>query len=253
MIRKLNYTDRVKIKREDVVIKLMTNNGENQFDANLSRLTNYNLPPESLVFLEAYRLTSWMRFDFGRVGKIAPPKNPHLKLFNIPMGIKFRVKVTAPGDIHKLLAEADAIPLITPEQENYDNAPLLEVMPSQELGDEIYRVDFSEGKPVLLINSEAGNYKLIGRSPAFLSLALPAIFREILTRILVIDKMADDNDMEDWRCRWIRFAKSLPKTDEIPEVDDVEECLDWIQNTVSMFTKRQKLMAQFKEFWRDEL
>ncbi|MCK6584498.1 MAG: hypothetical protein L6Q49_15495, partial [Anaerolineales bacterium] len=180
-------------------------------------------------------------------------KDRYLKLFNTPTGIKFRVKVTAPGKIHKLLAEADAIPLIAPEEENYSNAPLLEVMPSQELGDEIYRVDFSEGTPVLLINSEMGSYKLIGRSPAFLSLALPAVFREILTKILVIDKMADDNDMEDWHCRWIRFVKLLPGTDEIANVDDVEKCLDWIQDTVGMFAKKQKLGMQFKEFWRDEL
>lgn len=253
MIRKLNYTDRVKIKREDVVIKLITNNDENWFDADLSRLANYNLHPGSLVFLEAYRLTNWMRFDFGRVGKITPPKDSHLRLFNTPMGIKFRVKVTSPGDNHKLLAEADAIPLLTLEQENYDNNPLLEVEPSKELGHEIYRVDFSEGKPVLLINSVVGNYKLIGRSPAFLSLALPSVFREILTKILVIDKWTDDNDIEEWHCRWIRFVKLLPGTDEMPDIEDVEECLDWIQNTVSMFAKKQKLRMQFKEFWRDEL
>jgi hypothetical protein len=252
MIRKLNYTDRVKIKREDVVIKLTKNNDENWFDADLSRLANYNLPPESLLFLEAYRLTNWMRFDFGRIGKITPPKNPHLKLFHTPIGIKFRVKVTAPSAIHKLLAEADAIPLITPEQEYYPNAPLLEVQP-EELGDEVYRLDFSNGNPVLLINSELGNYKHIGRHPAFLSLALPAILGEILTRILVGQQWSDDSDFEDWRCRWIKFVKSLPGVDEIPEVVNVEECLDWIQDTVSIFAKKQKLRLQFKEFWRDEL
>lgn len=252
MIRKLNYTNRVKIKREDVVIKLIENNGENWFDADLTRLTNYNLPHESLLFLEAYRLTNWMRFDFGRVEKITPPKDMQLRAFNTPIGIKFRVKVTAPGGVHKLLAEADAIPLVIPEEESYAKNSLLEVMPSAELGDEIYMVDFSEGKPVLLINSEMGNYKLIARSPAFLSLALPAVFREILTRILVVEKINDDDDMDDWHCQWIKFAKLLPGIDEVPDVDDVEKCLDWIQDAAGMFAKKQNLRKQFKEFWRDE-
>jgi len=253
MIRRLNYTNRVKISREDVVIELRMNNAENWFDSDLSKLANYKLPSESLVFLEAYRLTSWMRFDFGRIGKLIPPKNLHLKSFDSPVGVKFRVKVTAAGDIHKLLAVADAIPLRTPDQAKYDKDPLLEVMPSKELGDEIYRVDFAESHPVLLINSEVGNYKIIGKSPAFLSLALPAIFREILIQIIIVDKMTDDDDMEDWHCRWIRFAKLLPGMDDLPNVDDNEECLDWIKKTVAVFAKKQKLKVQFKEFWRDEL
>ncbi|GAB4403923.1 MAG: hypothetical protein OHK003_31840 [Anaerolineales bacterium] len=252
MIRKLNYTERARIKRDDIVIKLAKRGVENWFDADLSRLINYNFPPRSLLFLEAYRLTSWMRFDFGSIGNITPPKDRHLKLFDTPTGIKFRVKVTAPNDAHKLLAEADAIPLIAPEEDNYDKAPLLEVMPSQELGDEIYRVDFSEGKPVLLINNEVAHYKLIGRSPAFLSLALPAVFREILVKILIIDQIVDDSDMEDWHCRWIRFAKSLPGAGEMPDSDDVEKCQDWIQDAVAVFARKQKLRMMFKEFWRDE-
>ncbi|MEW6286710.1 MAG: hypothetical protein AB1509_10825 [Chloroflexota bacterium] len=252
MIRKLNYTDRVRIKREDIVIKLLKNDGQNWFDADFSRLINYGLPSESLLFVEAYRLTNWMRFNFGCVGSVVPPKDRHLKFFDSPAGIKFRVKVTAPSDTHKLLAEADAVPLIVPEEGNYTNSPLLEVMPSRELGDEIYRIDFSEGKPVLLINSEVANYKSVGRSPAFLSLALPAIFREILTRILVVDQRNDDNDMDDWHCRWIRFAKSLPGIGETPRVDEIEKCQDWIQDAVSVFARKQKLRKEFKEFWRDE-
>lgn len=254
MIRKLNYTDRIKIKREDIVITWINNNGENWFDADLSKLSGsfYNFPPDGLVFLEAYRRTNWMRFDFGQVGKITPPKDRHLRLFDMPKGVKFRVKVTSPGDTHKLLAEADAIPLIVPEEDDHNIDPLLEVQPSSELGDEIYRVDFSEGRPILLINNDVGYYKLIGRSHCFLSLALPAIFREILTKILIVDKRNDDNEMEEWHCRWIKFVKSLPGIDEIPDVDDVEKCQDWIQDAVSMFARKHKLKMKFKEFWRNE-
>ena len=181
MIRRFNYTHRIRIRRKDVRITLEEDNGKFSFDADLSALAGYELPPESLVFVEAYRQTNWMRFDFGQVGAIAPQKNRALSQFDSPEGLLFRVKVTPKGDIHTLLAEADRIPLMRPDEAEGERIPLLPVKP-QKLGEEIYRVDFSGDRPLLLINSEAGNYTDIGRSPAFVSLVYPAVLREILTR-----------------------------------------------------------------------
>jgi len=56
------------------------------------------------------------------------------------------------------------------------------VIPSRELREEVFRVDFSGEQVSLLINSELGNYKEIGRSAAFISLVLPAVLREVLTK-----------------------------------------------------------------------
>ncbi|MCL4528122.1 MAG: hypothetical protein M1282_01770 [Chloroflexi bacterium] len=252
MIRKFNYTDRVKIKRDDICINWVLKDNQNCFEADLSKLTDYELPDDSLVFLEAYRQTNWMRFDFGTIGNLTSPKNPHLKLFDMPAGVKFRVKVTASGNVHKLLAEANAIPLITSDDESAKNSPLLDVVPTNELGDEVYRVEFpDDDKPVLYINNELGSYKMIGRSPVFLSLALPAVVREILYRIVMIDDCADDTNMEDWRSRWIRFANSLPGNDTLANIEK-DERLEWIKGTVALFAKKQNLRAQFKE-WMDEL
>ncbi len=253
MIRKFNYTNRIRIKREDISIALEEQtNGEFWFVADVSEITEYGLPPESLVFLEAYRLANWMRFSFGRVGALAQPENRHLERFETPDGIKFRIKVTADGELHKIIAEANAIPLLLPGEEEGAKDPLLPVMPSNELGEEIYRLDFSEDKATLLINSEVGYYKDIGRSPAFISLVLPNIFREILTRIVIIEKSLNDDDMEDWRCRWIRFAKQLKGVGEPPSLEEKEECSDWIQNVVSAFAKGQKIRAEFALYWRGE-
>lgn len=253
MIRKFNYTDRVRIRRDDIMIALQENHGGNTFSADLSKLSEYGLPPDSLVFLEAYRLSNWMRFSFGTLGTIKPPKDPCLTRFDSVEGIKFRLKVTASGDLHKLLAEADAIPLITSEQDQEAAEPLLPVMPSKDLGDEIYRIDFSDDMPVLLINSEAGNYKDIGRSPAFLSLALPSVLREILMHIIIIDGRDDDDDLDDWHCRWIRFIRQFPGIGEIPKLEDGgEDCMDWIQTAVAAFARKQKVKAKFLEFWMEE-
>ena len=250
MIRRFNYTDRIRIERKDVRITLREENGKFSFDADLSALAEYELPPESLVFVEAYRQTNWMRFDFGQVGAITPAKKRDLSQFESPDGLLFRVKVTPNGDVHTLLAEADRIPLARPELSEGDRKPLLPVKP-QKLGDEIYRLDFSDDRPLLLINSEAGNYADIGHSPAFMSLVYPGVFREILNRVLLIEKHDDDANLEDWKSQWIKFASLHPGLGELPGPDDMDGRTDWIDKAVSAFAKQIQARAKFEEFWKD--
>jgi hypothetical protein len=113
------------------------------FNADL-RLTDHELPAEALVFVEAYRRTTWMRFPFGTVADIQapPPERRRLSEFDSAEGIRFRVKVTQPRDEHILLAAADRIPLGKPEDEA-DKEALLPVVPV-ELGDEVWRVDLDD-------------------------------------------------------------------------------------------------------------
>ena len=64
MNRRFNYTGRIRIRRKDLTICLREQDGILSFDADLSALVDYELPPESFVFVEAYRQTNWMRFPF---------------------------------------------------------------------------------------------------------------------------------------------------------------------------------------------
>jgi hypothetical protein len=254
MIRRFNFTDRIRIRRKDIRITLREEKGKFAFDADLSALVDYELPPESFVFVEAYRQTNWMRFDFGQVGAITPTADRYLSQFDSPDGIKFRVKVTPDGDIHTLLAEADAIQLARPDQQEGERTPLLPVKP-QKLGDEIYRLDFSgqDGRPLLLINSDAGNYADIGRSPAFVSLVYPSVLREILIRVLLIEKHDDDANPNDWQSQWVRFASLHAGLGDLPPTDDVDERGQWIEKAVSAFAKQLQARAKFAEFWKGVL
>src|ERR1043166_1165104 len=250
MIRKFNYTDRIRIRRKDVRITLREENGKFAFDADLSALGDYELPPESFVFIEAYRQANWTRFNFGQVGAITPDKNCDLSQFESPDGLLFRLKVTPNGEIHKLLAEADHIPLARPQQNQGDRMPLLPVKP-QKLGDEIYRLDFTGGGPLLLINSDAGHYADIGRAPAFVSLVYPGVFREILSRVLLIEQHDDDANPDDWQSQWIRFALLYPGLGELPGPEDTDGRGDWIDKAVSAFAKQLQARAKFAEFWKE--
>jgi len=254
MIRRFNYTNRVRISRADVRITLREEAGKLIFDADLTALSEYELPPDSRIYVEAYRQANWMRFGFGQIGAINPSKNRFLTQFDSPEGIKFRVKVTPNGDTHTLLAEADAIPLVQPEQDNTEHTPLLPVKP-QKLGDEIYRVDFSgqDGRPLLLINSEAGNYTDIGKSPAFISLVYPAVFREILTRVLLVEEHDDDIDPNDWKSQWVKFASLHPGLGELPDSADKDGRSQWIEKAGYAFSKRLQVRTRFSEFWREDI
>ena len=66
-IRRINSTGRRKILREDARIFVRPDSdGMLSFDAKLN-LTGYDLPDDARVFVEAYRLTSLMRFPHGTV------------------------------------------------------------------------------------------------------------------------------------------------------------------------------------------
>jgi hypothetical protein len=193
-----------------------------------------------------------MRFSFGTVGKLAPPPDSHLSRFSTPEGVRFRVKITSAGEEHRILAEADGIPLVLPDEKPGKHNPLLTVIPAKDLRDEMFRLDFAREQVALQINNDFGNYKEIGRSAAFLSLVLPAVFRQILTRILLIDKGIEEYGENDWHVLWIRFALGYPGIGELPAEDDEEERLEWIDKVVAAFAKRQRCKSLFAEAWKGE-
>jgi hypothetical protein len=257
MIRKLNYTNRIKIFQDDVRIRVDEKGGLFFIDADLSSLSNsekYELPPNGVVYVEAYQPSVWMRFNYGYVKRIQPPKNHALEAFDNLEGIKFRIKVTSAEGDHRLLAEADKIRLEDQDESIGDGYSLLNVVSKSGMGDEIYRVNFSnqDGSPELWINNEQ-NKRVVVRSAEFQTIALPPIFREILTRIIIILESTDDDDDTDWKCQWIQFAKTFSPDPEIPDPEsEQEDCFAWIDGAVSVFSKKLKLRKNFKTIWSDE-
>lgn len=256
MPRRLNYTGRKKINQTDALIRLRRTEHGLSFDADL-RLAEYNLEqltPPPHVYVEAYRgaSTLWKRFDFGRVGTLSPPPDCSLNEFSIPEGILFRVKVSAEGALlGQLIAEADRIrPRHPDEQEDY-GLPLIEHAPADDIGDELWRVDFAGAMPLLKINTRVpmGVNQFLADFH-YRSMFAPAVMRQVLTRILVIEGGAEiDEDEADWRVRWLTFASQLPGVGNRPspiengiDLDSVE---DWINRAVEAFASRAALFDRF--------
>lgn len=252
MIRRFNYTERQRIKREHISISLgATAEGVIEFDASLN-LSSYNLPLDATVFLEAYRQTTVMRFAVGTVEKIVLPESRELRDFERPEGILFRVKVSSLSpDRGKLLAEADRIRFRKPEdQEEEERRPLLPVR-AAELGSLVAKVDFTN-EPELLVNQNLGNWREINRNDAFVSLVLPNALREILTKIFIIDKTDPGDEPDRWEWRWMRFTQQLPGAGLRPDLEYEEDVQIWIDGVVSIFCERMDMIGRFLAFWERE-
>lgn len=211
---------------------------------------DHELPAEALVFVEAYRQTTWMRFPFGTVADIQAPSTEKRRLseFDSAEGICFRVKVTQPQDEHILLAAADRIPLGKPEDET-DKETLLPVVPF-ELGDEVWRVDLDD-EPRLLVNKSASaDWRQTALSPVFVSLVYASALRQILASILASGHR-DTEDDTDWRSKWLRFATLLPGVDpELPPKEEGEDAtLRWADDAVTAFAGKLGLKEKFSTAW----
>lgn len=255
MLRRFNYTGRVKLLQADTRFSLVMKGAKSAFDAHLD-LGDYDLPPDALVFVEAYRQSDWMRFGWGTVGRLQAPEDRNLTAFESPEDVLFRVRVTSPpgnDEQGMLIAEADRIRLRGPDDTDDSRDPLLPVIP-WDLGEELWRLDFKE-KPRLLLNRNAGgDYRQIGKHPAFIALVYPPAMRSIFWHILLVEEHRDFDDPDDPLSRWLRFAVEVLGAGEPPEMDaESDQISDWIDGAVATFATKHHLLTEFKTFWSEEV
>lgn len=241
-IRRINFTERQRIHRDDVdIILRRDDHGVVYFDMSLD-LSSYRFAPDARLFVEAYRQTTLMRFDFGTASVQAPPVDRYLADFESEAEVMFRVRVTAvsarPG---MLLGEADQLRPRNPDDEPDKRISLLPPVPA-DLGEEIWRVDF-EAAPILLVNRHLPDWKQTVRSETFRAFVYPAAFKEIIRRILFLESHTSTEDMSNWRSRWLLFATRVPGAGGVPKARD--EYDDWIENAAAAFARQFTMRSRY--------
>lgn len=242
-VRRLNFTDRETISRNDVDILIRKEStGAAYFDANL-RLSDYGFPPDARVFIEAYRQTTLSRFDFGSVSVPRVPEDRLLRDFESTEQILFRVRVTAvSGNPGMLLGELDQIRPREPGDEKDPRIPLLPPVPA-DLDEEVWRVEY-EGDTYLKVSRHLPDWKQTVMSAEFRALVYPSAMRQILDRILFREQITSTDDYHDWRCRWLKLASELPGSRSVPKA--TEDYDDWIEEAVAAFARQMRLRSAFQ-------
>ncbi len=254
MIRRFNYTDRQKIPRAQVRLAWVVNSsGPLQFQGDVDLTLERPLDPAALVFVEAYSGPVVMRFSFGTVEH---PEHPaDATLIDFPPGLKplFRVKVVEPSADRRLLAWADAVTPLAPEEIESGRRSILPVE-TVDLGPLIWKLRIESNEFRLQLNSaihEPRDVTALAREPDFVALVYPAVIRQILTHLLLgpeRDSVEPDHD-------WLVFAAKLtgsptPNREGSATVSDddgsfADEVEEWVEESIAEFCKQQHAVESF--------
>jgi hypothetical protein len=244
LIRKLNFTDRIKVPRSAVSIALRRDaTGLLVFDPLLA-LTDIALPADARVFVEAFYRASYMRFDCGTVGRPAIPEMRRLTDIDSDNLVRFRVKVVGRSlsDEHRVLAASPDITIAAAGPGASGRISLLPVN-FRDLGEQIWRVEIETNQAVLELNSRIASIEQMARTDMkFFALVYPAAVREILTHIVLVEQYGADEEADEWWSLWLRWAAAL-MPDPLPE--DVDDRPAWISSVVAAFCARYELSRSF--------
>lgn len=251
--KRLKFLSRKKILQKDVRISLEVRGRTKRFSATLS-LAEYEFPGDAAIVVEAKQLLERLRFDFGTV---AVPRTP------APIDISrlggerviFNVLVLDRASARKLGSAETIRPNARPE-EGEARIPLLPVDASTRIAPLLWKIDYSEqdrdghaDAPVLVVDANAAENSAVTfmDKPGVKALVLPAAMREVLTRVLVVERSDYDASSTAWRNSWLRFAERLVG-DPPPNAEGdgfVIDAREWIDTAVSRLSEQAGFVDQF--------
>ena len=241
MKRRLNSTGRKRIERRHIDLSLRTTDQgvAPTFDLKID-LSSYRFPGEARVRLEAWRSNAVQRWECGTVGELRVPTDAERRVTEVPESAQFRLFVVDAGGTGRLLGHATKIRPVLPRRS------ILPLRETDELSDEIWRVDFGDGgdQPELLVNSKIDGISEVVRSDAtFRVLVMPEVLRTILTHVVLIERSDPDDDESAWE-GWFQLARSLLPDQKPPNLGSESSegklyaAREWIESVVSAFASR---------------
>lgn len=239
--RRINHTGRIRIDKSRVSLLLEEDGNSRRISGNIN-FEGLALPPDALVYIEAYQQYALQRFSCGSVSDFALPANARLIEYDNDLPVRFKVKVVdVAGPERRLLAAARGI-RASNEQPDADGREKLLPVVSRDLGDVPWRVNlYEDSLPELALNFHIpGCLDRIKSDPLFQALVFPSAIRSILSWIYW-KGMIDEN--EDWVKRWLDFARGIVG-EEPPNGHDDAEVDNWIEDVVSAFSRKHSLCTR---------
>ncbi len=252
MIRRFNYTNRIKIPRDRVDIKLLKDTIGQYFKAKID-LSGLNFYPDAKVYIEANYAGVYQRFSFGTVQNIVEPENTHLTELPDTQITYFDISVVDESSlVGLLLGKTRGITICTDDLPN-DRMPLLYVNPT-DLRNQFWRLNFfasEEGRPILEVNNRITDIAQRAKTdPNFISLVYPIALRLILTKVIL--EGDEDINSDHWTSDWQRFVQKILGKDKYPISDDENHTLTsdqeaWVDDCVNEYCKKFQLFEKFTE------
>ena len=196
------------------------------------------------MFGEAYTRTEYERFPLGTVeNPIAEPVV--LSAISTPTAAAFRLKVVDRRTVHgTILAEADKLTPRLPEEDPGQRQSLLHVRP-EDLGEQVWQLVVDGETPGIQVNKNLPDWRSEARSTRFVALVYPAVMRQLLTDALV-EPGVDLEDGDDWRARWLQFAREQLGAEEAPsEESPWEDKRVWIEQAVQRFCSHWETWSKY--------
>lgn len=244
MQKTLNYTNRKRIDKKEVLFSFTEDQAETPEFNVLFKMDMSAYPPDASVYVEAYHKETRQRFYFGKASRITPPEDRKLTQLDLSGSIQFRVLIVDESGKNGLLL-ASGTKLNAKTDDDNDKSSLLSVK-SVPLGQIPWKVQMENGEPpILLLNNRIPNsIEKMRNDQVFQSLILPAALKEILTFILW-----NEDDQSDQAQKWFAFTNDFAESK--PKTQDPSELLSWADEVVSEFAKRfdlsDRLINQLSE------
>lgn len=251
IVRRLNFTERKRIDRRRVCIRLVRDGEERRFNAEID-LRGMDLPEDARVFVEAYYRSNYRRFDFGTVGRIEPPRDCNLAAFPNRKP-SFRVKVVGIDEegFARILASAEHVVPLDADEEDRERKPLLEVV-YEDLGERVWKLELDGERPTLVVNARIdGIREAVRAGPEFLCLVFPEVVGGVLRHVVVVENRTDfDEGDEDWQADWLRYAISELGLPRPPGGEDSRR-EQWVEDAIAAFCRRHGVRERFARCLRE--
>lgn len=250
MIRRFNYTGRVKIPRSRVDISMFKDNEGKYFKANIN-LEGLDLPPDAKIYIEPNYKGVYQRFYFGTVAHFEEPETTRLNELPETELAYFDVSIVdEKSKIGLLLGKAKGIVISTDGLPN-DRMPLLYVNPT-DLKNQLWKLTFDssdDSRPTLEINKNIPEmYEMAKNDIKFISLVYPAAFRGVLIKI--IEEGEFDSGIDSWISQWLKFLSTALGIKSLPDIETENGVITseqdaWIDECVNEYCKKFHLFEKF--------
>jgi hypothetical protein len=247
MKKKINYTGRKKIKKQDFAVTINRKDTV-AVDFNVSfKLKDYAFPDNAKVFVEAFRHNELKRFDFGTVQDIKKIDTDISELSRKDT-LLFNLKIVDDqNDKGKIIGY---IKSVKPIDEGYDRSSILDVEFCEFSDNLIWKIAYDEGGPILQINTKITNIQyLITDHPFFFFNVYPAVIKEIMYQIKYIDNAEIEDNEYEWHDSWIKMAEKYSNRKYNKNIDS-DDYDSFIEEFVAGFANKhnalwKKLISEY--------